>query len=146
MNAVFENIFGILISTVLMGGFAVSLTGLYMHLKICRTDLRDMIQRVVCPKKAKPEDHYLVVCRTKKQAIYWRRRLLDNITDCYRRDEIKVINNYGKYICLYFPKTHMIVRFISEKEYFEASTGFHGWVVEQSQVEDWIRAAETKEQ
>lgn len=100
----------------------------------------------VMVKKARPEDEYLVVCRTKKLAIYWRRRLLDNIAGCYRRDEIKVINNYGKYICLYFPKTHMIVRFISEKEYFEASTGFHGWVVEQSQVEDWVRAAETKEQ
>lgn len=94
-------------------------------------------------KHAKPEDDYLVVCPTKKQAMYWRKELLKHIADCYRKDEIKVINNYGKYICLYFPLKHLTVRFVSEKDYFEASRGFRGWIVEQYQLEEWIRAAES---
>ena len=96
-------------------------------------------------KKARPEDEYLVVCKTKKRAMYWRNELMRHISGCYKRDEIKVINNYGKYICIYFPQTHLIVRFISERDYHEASAGFRGWVVEEYQVEEWIAAAEAAE-
>ena len=87
-------------------------------------------------------EDYLIVCRTKKYAMELRKRLLNCISGCYRRDEIKVINNYGKFICIYFPKTHCVVRFISESGYFEASRGFLGWVVEEYQLETWLDAAE----
>lgn len=115
-------------------------------LKVRQLDKKIKEEFSVTYKHATLEDEYLVVCRTKKQAMYWRKELLKHIAGCYTRDEIKVINNYGKFICLYFPRTHLTVRFISEKEYFESSTGFHGWVVEQSQVEEWVRAAEVSDE
>lgn len=104
------------------------------------------------PKKAKcttiseptsrPEDDYLVVCRTKKYAMELRKRLLHCVSGCYLGNEIKVINNYGKFICLYFTRTHTTVRFISEAGYYEASKGFRGWIVEENQLEEWLDAAE----
>ena len=138
----FENILGIFVSMVLMGSFTVILIGFYYIWDCKRNDIYDVVMKYAPPKKARPEDDYLVVCPTKKRAMYWRRRILDNIADCYTRDEIKVINNYGKYVCLYFPKTHLVVRFISERDYYEASRGFHGWVVDEAQVEEWVAAAE----
>lgn len=112
-------------------------------LKVRQLDKKIKEEFSMTYKHATLEDDYLVVCPTKKQAMYWRRRLLDNISGCYTKDEIKVINNYGKYICLYFTRLHLSVRFVSEADYFEVSRGFRGWVVEQYQLEDWIRAAET---
>lgn len=96
-------------------------------------------------KHTRPEDDYLVVCRTKKYAMELRKRLLNCVSGCYLSNEIKVINNYGKFICLYFTRTHTVVRFISEAGYFEASRGFRGWIVEEYQLEEWLEAAEMKE-
>lgn len=97
-------------------------------------------------KHTTPEDDYLIVCRTKKYAMELRKRLFKCISGCYPPNGIKVINNYGKFICLYFTRTHTVVRFISEAGYFEASRGFRGWIVEEHQLEEWLEAAETKEE
>lgn len=141
-----ENIFGIWVSAWLMGGFAVILLGFYYIWDCKRHNIYDIISKCAPPKKARPEDDYLIVCRTKKYAMELRKRLFKCISGCYPPNGIKVINNYGKFICLYFTRTHTVVRFISEAGYFEASRGFRGWIVEEHQLEEWLEAAETKEE
>lgn len=139
---ILENIFGIFVSTILLTGFLVIMVGLNYALSAERWYNRKSNQSLIMPVKARPEDGYLVVCRTKKYAKDLRRRLLDCISGYYTPKEMKVFNNYGKYMCIYFQETHLVVRFISEREYFEASRGFRGWVVEENQVEEWLDAAE----
>ena len=85
---------------------------------------------------------YLVVCPNLNRAAMLcdqlARYLYNTGTRC------RVIKNSMTFLIDIMGETTK-VRFTSEVKYYEASAGFHGWVVDAHQVEEWLDAAEKEE-
>ena len=87
--------------------------------------------------------YYLVVCPTKERAAMLCRSLVKYL---FLEDiRCRMIDN-GKHWIVDVMGHHTNIRFVSERQFYEASTGFHGWVVDEREVEEWLDAAEKGEE
>ena len=82
---------------------------------------------------------YMVVSETKKRSkLYWQ-----YLSEYLAKNNIACRVYYdNRYYYIDLLGSHVKIRFVSERQFFDASTGYHGWVVTELQVEQWLNAAE----
>lgn len=86
--------------------------------------------------------YFLVVSPNKKRAAM----LSKSLAKYLLLEDIRFrLVETGRYYVIDIIGCHTIIRFVSERQFYEASAGFHGWVVDDSQVEEWLDAAEKGE-
>lgn len=82
---------------------------------------------------------YLVVSRTKKDAAYLYRYFRGYI--CHLDYVCVHIQNKELTVIIDSVGFHGKIRFISDREYNDASLGFHGWMLNGYDLERWLDAA-----
>lgn len=85
---------------------------------------------------------YLIVSTTKKMAAYVYRQFRDYIV---KHNIDAAFNNESLTLLVSSKGFHGEIRFVSERDYLVASVGFHGWVMNEYDLEWWLDAAEEYE-
>lgn len=85
---------------------------------------------------------YLIVSTTKKMAAYVYRQFRDYIV---KHNIDAAFNNESLTLLVSSNGFHGEIRFVSERKFPEASTGFHGWMMYGGDLEWWLDAAEEYE-
>lgn len=88
--------------------------------------------------------YFLVVSPNKKRAAMLSKSLAKYLL--LEDVRFRVVETGRYYIIDIGGYRRTVIRFVSERQFYEASTGFHGWVVDEQQVEEWLDAAEKGEE
>ena len=103
-----------------------------------------MCEEQMIKEKREPyfTNDYLIVSYNKKDAAYVYRQFRDYIV---KHNINAAFNNCSRTLLVSSNGFHGYIRFVSERKFPEASTGFHGWMLYGYDLERWLDAAEEYE-